>query len=165
MTLTQAYLKSILHYDPLTGVFTRRLTAGNAKTGDVNRYVATNGYSVIGINGKQYKAHRLAFLYMDGVIPENQVDHINGIRHDNRYENLRKTTNQENQRNARIRIDNSSGLTGVRWNKFARKWQAWIRVDGKDIYLGLFADWFDAACARKSAQNLHGFHPNHGRIC
>ena len=121
----------------------------------------THGYIIIKIDGIGYKAHRLAWLYMYGVWP-NFIDHKNHNRSDNRIVNLRSVTNQENCKNASLRKDSSSRVCGVHWNKLERKWKAQINVDSKRIYLGCFDDLFEACCVRKSAENKHGFHLNHG---
>lgn len=93
-----------------------------------------------------------------------EIDHINGDPADNRPENLRAVSHQVNQQNQRRRADNSSGVTGVYWNKSANKWQAYIRTDGRMKYLGVFDSVDDAARVRKIAENTYGFHENHGRI-
>lgn len=104
--LTQARLKEILHYDPDTGIFTRRLDRGpNAPKDSVAGTPDKNGYIVIKVDFTQYKAHRLAWLYIYGVWPNNQIDHINHIVDDNRIVNLRDVTNSENQANRRDRIN------------------------------------------------------------
>ena len=163
MSLTQSYLKSILHYSPETGVFTRLVrTANRTNAGDIAGSMC-NGYKVIGVLGKQEKAHRLAFLYMLGEIPTGTVDHINGERTDNRWDNLRHVSQAVNSRNAKLRLDNTSGVPGVSWFKRTKQWYCTIKVNYKSIFLGYHNDKFEAICARKSAENRLGFHPNHGR--
>jgi len=161
MELTQAYLKSILHYDPETGIFVR--TVGRGKNMPAGNFNKITGYIQIQINRKKYPAHRLAFLYMTGLWPTEKTDHINGVRHDNRYVNLRAATNQENMRNAKRYSNNTSGITGVYWHINNRKWWAQINNGIKDTYLGVYEHWFDAVCARKSAEVRYEFHENHGR--
>ncbi|MCK9994454.1 MAG: hypothetical protein Dbin4_02974, partial [Alphaproteobacteria bacterium] len=98
--LTQSRLKELLHYDPDTGVFTRRVqTSSNARVGDVAGCLHPEGYRHIQIDGKRYAAHRLAWLYMTGEWPTNQLDHLNGVRDDNRWGNLREATHGQNQQN------------------------------------------------------------------
>jgi len=131
----------------------------------MTRYVNDRGYVID--NGK--REHRTVWSAMYGSIPEGrEIDHINGDRADNRLENLRLVTRQENMRNAKKSNANTSGCTGVTWNKRAGKWQAQTEVTqpcGKrrGKYLGVYPDWFDAVCARMSANNRYGFHVNHGR--
>lgn len=163
-TLTQEYLKSILHYDPKTGIFTRRVSNNGWLAGEVAGGNNGHGYIAIEINGVAYRAHRLAFLYMTGAFPADQVDHINGTKDDNRWNNLRAVTNTENQRNARRRRSNTSGYLGVSPQKSTGKWLAYISVNGRKKYLGTFTDLLDAVAARKAADILYNYHPNHGRI-
>ena len=161
--ITQTKLKEILHYNPETGVFTWLIRPANrVKIGDIAGYKDNLGYIVIAALGQQYKAHRLAWLYMAGEWPKHQIDHISHIRHDNKWLNLRDATPSENQRNTTKRKDNTSGCAGVHWNKEREKWQSQIAVNGKTTYLGIFKDKFEAICCRKSASNKCGYHSNHG---
>lgn len=160
--LTQEYLKQRLHYDHDTGVFTWVTSAVAAKAGDSAWHCAANGYVAIMINRKPYYAHRLAWLYMTGEWPTEQIDHINHVKSDNRFFNLREVTHSENQRNRTCQSNNTSGATGVSWEGSRNKWRARIRVNGKQVHVGRF-DCFEAACdARKDAEAEYGFHPNHG---
>ena len=160
MELTQSYLKSVLHYCPDTGVFTR-LAGQGARCGSIAGSLK-RGYYRMMIKGRVYTLHRLAFLYMTGDWPKQGVDHINGNPLDNRWENLRDVSQSENMRNASRSKRNASGVVGVAWDKEARKWRASI-YHGKTIHLGRHDDFFEAGCARKSAEVAHGFHPNHGK--
>lgn len=164
MSLTQARLKEVLHYDPETGIFTwRNSPARNVVAGAVAGSIGKKGYKKVSIDGKHYSQHRLAFLYMTGSFPPEQVDHVNRIRGDNRYSNLRLVSNADNNRNTKLCSTNTSGVMGVTWHRCTRKWQATIRHEGQTVYLGLHNDWLDAVCTRKSHENLYGYHPNHGR--
>lgn len=164
--LTQEYLKSILHYDPDTGFFTWLRALGSTRIGkragsfEVSR---TKRYIRLQIDGARYHAHRLAFLYMEGSLPENCVDHISGDGTANKWVNLRRATRQENQRNMRLSVRNTSGHSGVGWDKVNNKWSCLISVGGKNIRIGRFADIRDAIAARKAANIKYGFHPNHGQ--
>lgn len=122
-----------------------------------------NGYRVIRIGGKLQFSHRLIWLYVHGEFPEDQIDHINGERSDNRIENLRAVTDRENSRNKSKYTNNTSGTTGVSWEKQEGKWHAIIRVDGRQKHLGFFDDIDEAIAARKAAEVVWGFHENHGR--
>ena len=161
--LTQTKLKEILYYDPETGLFTWLILAGKrVKIGDIAGSLC-QGYLSIMIYGKSYKAHRLAFLYMTGSWPKEQIDHINHVRDDNRWINLREATNQENCKNQSRSKNNTSGVCGVIWHKQHKKWMAYIMTDSKQKHLGLFVDKLEAICARKSAEIKYVFHENHGK--
>jgi len=162
--LTQKELKELLKYNQETGAFVWiKSLCHKAKIDAIAGSNHIAGYISIGIKGKLYLAHRLAWLYVVGVWPENQIDHINHIRDDNRLVNLREATNQENHKNQRLSKNNTSGVTGVSWNKRRYKWEVKIKTDEKYKGLGFFKDKFEAICARKSAENKHGYHANHGR--
>ncbi|WP_223553388.1 HNH endonuclease signature motif containing protein [Pseudomonas sp. BF-R-01] len=162
--LTQDQANDALHYDPETGIFTRKIqTCGRVKVGDVAGYVRDDGYRMIRVRVRQYLAHRLAWLMVTGKFPENQIDHINGSRGDNRWCNLRAVTNTENDRNRAVRRDSASGVMGVRRHNRADGWVARITVSGKIMNLGFFKNIEDATAARKSAEAKHGYHSNSGR--
>lgn len=161
--LTQRKLKDILDYYPETGIFRWKIVkANNIHIGDIAGTIRTDGYIAIKIDYKLYKAHRLALLYMTSHFPTDQVDHRNHIREDNRFVNLRETTNKENGKNHKMKCNNTSGITGVDWHRNVKKWRARIMVDDKDIHLGHFININDAAAARKVAESKYGFHSNHG---
>ena len=157
MKLTHARLTQLLHYDPETGVFTRKTAVGGRKIGEISGCKNTNGYIEIGIDRHLYKAHRVAWFYMTGEWPRRFIDHINGVKDDNRFANLRTATNSENTRNSRMRNDNTSGLKGVTFHKASGKWCAQIMKHGKQNHLGLFdtsEDAYSAYCA--ASKELHG---------
>jgi len=175
--LTQEYLKSILHYDPATGVFTwkqrtrsdfatlRGANMWNAKySGKVAGWDNGRGYIKIEINSRAFRAHRLAFLYMEGSLPANDVDHINGAKDDNRWTNLRHVTHGENMRNQRKRANRLSDCMGVSWAKRQCQWVAYIYINSRRVHLGSFDIYDDAVNVRKRAEVTHGFHTNHGRV-
>jgi len=122
----------------------------------------TSGYNQCRIFGKPYRAHRVIWAYHYGSWPENQVDHINADRADNRIQNLRLVTNQENNKNKRLSANNTSGIMGVCWDKSRGKWSAQIRVDFVRINLGRFDDMELAIAARKAAEAKYNFHASHG---
>jgi hypothetical protein len=156
--LTQSDLKELLTFNPNTGIFNwikrNRNVAGHRNC---------KGYVLIRIKGKRYRAHRLAWFYVNGDDPENLIDHINHITDDNRIINLRKATLSQNVRNQRISAKNTSGLKGVCWNKKSKKWQSQIKVLGKLKYLGVFTDKNEAHQAYcKAADDYHKEFANHG---
>lgn len=136
-TLTQEYLKTILDYNPDTGVFTWKVNRGTNKLkGDIAGSDNGRGYIAIQINKKKYKAHRLAWLYVYGTWPKKHLDHINGNRIDNRLLNLRESTSRENQQN---RIEHRNGhLVGSSFRKDIKKWQSIIVINKKKKHLGVF---------------------------
>jgi hypothetical protein len=130
ITLEQSLLKEIFEYKD------GNLIRKDKVSGCLNK----SGYRQIKVNNVIYPAHRLIWLFHNGSINENmQIDHINGIKDDNRIENLRLVTAQQNCFN-RSRL-NSKGYT---WNKNVKKWQSSIFVDGKMKYLGLYTNEQDA---------------------
>lgn len=121
------------------------------------------GYVVGRFRGKTTRAHRVIWEMHNGQIPEGmEIDHINHIRDDNRIENLRLVSHSENMRNISRSKVNSSGITGVCWNSERGKWMAQMQVGNKHIYIGLYSDINEAVKARKQAEELYGFHENHG---
>lgn len=116
------------------------------------------GYLRVSIGRKRYKAHRVAWAIYYGEWPEDQIDHINGVRDDNRLSNLRAATNTENARNRRLPENSMSGVLGVRWDKNRWVW----RVEIGDRYLGSFESFRDAYAVRKEAEAAEGYHENHG---
>jgi len=109
--ITQQELKELLHYNPETGIFTRKTKVNRNKViGSIAGTTDFHGYVAIAIDGKKYKAHRLAWLYMYGKFPDNCIDHINNITTDNRIVNLRDATLSQNQCNKKINVNNSSGV-------------------------------------------------------
>lgn len=120
------------------------------------------GYRNGRLLGKHVKAHRAILAIVNGAWPE-YVDHINGIRTDNRLANLREVSKQENARNMKKHVGNTSGVTGVHFRSDNRTWVAQIGVDLGRKYLGAFPCFEDAVAARRSAEIEHGFHENHGR--
>ncbi len=151
--LTQEKLKELLHYDPLTGIFIRKVrTANRVKIGDVAGTINSKGYLQIGIEGKSYRAHRLAWLYVHGYFTEYGIDHKDRIKTHNQISNLREVSQQCNLRNCGIRITNISGMRGVLWNKKTNKFQAQIAINYKQKYLGIYADFENAVCARLAGE-------------
>jgi hypothetical protein len=156
--LSQEDLKINLIYDKDTGVFTwKKSNNSKIKVGYIAGGYDSYGYKTIKINNKLFKAHRLAWLYVYGVMPINNIDHINGIKDDNRILNLRECTQQTNNYNSSIRKDNKSGIKGITFDKKSNKWRANIRVDGEQIHLGLFSHVLDAQVLMEHVrEKLHG---------
>lgn len=164
---------SALYYRPETGQLFWRLRNPAERYGRVFNsrfggkevtYNNGSGYTKVRFQGKLHYAHRIAWLLYYGDWPDGEVDHINGIRDDNRIENLRLASRGLNSRNMKLRSDSSSGVMGVYWHKQCGKWCARIKVDGRNKSLGLFSELDDAIEARKEAQKRYGYHENHGRV-
>lgn len=156
MSLNQSDLMAHLSYDKNTGVFTRNIaTCGRVKVGQVAGSVDAYGYTIISVLSERYKAHRLAWLYVFGEMPSGQVDHINGIKIDNRIANLRCVSHSENMQNKYDAHRNSStGFLGVfvKGKGFASR----ISKDGKSHFLGCFTSADAASYAYSEAKKkLH----------
>lgn len=162
--ITVDEVREVFDYDEETGELIWKIKpCKKVNIGDVAGSVNNRGYKLIGYKGKLYRAHRLIWAYVHGSFPPEQIDHIDGNPSNNRISNLRAVSSQENLKNQKLPKNNTSGITGVVWKKNASKWQARIKINWKQIYLGIFNDFFEACCARKSAESKYDFHPNHGR--
>ena len=154
--ITAEKLRELLHYDPETGIFTRKVSTSNSvKVGDITGCPSGPGYLLISVRSRRYQAHRLAWLYVYGEWPKDQLDHINRIRTDNRIANLRDVTQKQNHQNRSKPSNNTSGHTGVYWDKRDSKWRAEIKHNQKHIYLGYFTDIEEAVAARKAAEKFY----------
>lgn len=161
--LTYEEVSKVLDYSPLTGSLKWSEGAHHRVKGKEAGNANKAGYIDLRYKDKRMYAHRVAWLLTYKEWPKGHIDHINGVTGDNRIGNLRVVTNQQNHKNMKRHKGNGSGATGVYWSKRAKKWQAYICVDYKQIYLGVFAELDDARIARKEAEIEHGFHKNHGR--
>lgn len=156
--LNQKELKEYLRYSRKTGEFTWVKSTGSAVRGSIAGCVNRDGYIQIRVLGVVHKAHRLAFSYVLGDFPRVQVDHRNGVRHDNRWRNLRPATEVENQQNKKAHINAKTGVVGARWRR--GRFYATIRQDGKQLYLGSFDTAEGAGAAYLSAKkDVHKFQP------
>lgn len=140
--LTAARVRELFHYEPETGLFTRLIakTGRGAAAGDVAGSLNRTGYIIIGVDGGLFRAHRLAWLYMTGEWPVEHIDHIDGVRNNNRWSNLRdlgRSMNAQNQRSPH-KTNQSSGLVGVSWNAKCCNWKAYITVNCERRHLGYF---------------------------
>ena len=153
--LTQARVRELLDYNPETGELRWKvLTSNRAKIGDVAGCSNTpDGYRRIGVDGKMYLAHRLAWLHTHGHFPDI-LDHVNCVRSDNRLTNLRPATIYQNNMNRPRNSNNSSGIKGVSFHKPSGKWRADIMVHGKNYHLGTFKTIEEATAARQGAAAL-----------
>ncbi len=160
--LTQAELKTIVNYNQDTGIFTwikpRKHVIVGTQAGSLDK----DGYLIITINQKSYRAHRLAWFYIYGYFPE-MVDHINGIGTDNRISNLRPANKSQNAMNAKTPITNSTGVKGVYFNKKIQRYVAAIKVNQKNNYVGKFKTLEEAKIAIELARKkYHKDYANNG---
>jgi len=159
-TLTQERLKELLHYDPMSGVFMWKMSRPGIKLSRVAGTVSKkDGYIRINVDYQIYLASRLAWFYQEGYWPEHEVDHRDRIRDNNKWENLRHASRQCNSRNCNISKWNTSGITGVSWDKGKQRWESYVTISGKRFHLGYFTDKINAAYARLSAEVKYKF-PN-----
>ncbi len=159
--LIQARLKELLRYEPRTGLFTwlvrrsQKALVGQ-QAGRVNM---TTGYVEIQIDGRRYKAHRLAWLYVYGYFPDHQIDHIKENKTDNRIKMLRVATRSQNKMNVGITNANNSGIKGV--YRHGNRWIAQAQIDGKKYRLGSYKDKheagriYDSFCLIKYGEFYH----------
>jgi len=153
--VSQSYLKSLISYNPDTGVFTWIKSGIGISKDLISGYIENNGYRRIKINGKKYLGNRLAWLYMTGEWPSRFIDHINGEKDDDRFCNLREATQSQNCMNRKTTSKNTSGTTGVSWSKNDKKWVSYINVNRKRKTLGLFKDKERAIQVRKFAEFIY----------
>ena len=159
--ITHDELIRTLSYDESTGVFRWLVNRKKAKVGNIAGSKCTNGYLKFTINGKCYLAHRVAWFYVKGKWPDDEIDHINCIKTDNRICNLREASRNENSWNKKIQQNNASGVKGVYWCKEVGKWRAMCRVNGTKYSIGFFSDINDAAIALRNYRNKN--HKNFSR--
>ena len=173
---SQDYLVKVLDYDPLSGLLywkhrdaslflaPRYATCWNVRFAgkEALSYVNNSGYKVGDIDGIKYGAHRVIWMLVNGIEPQ-QIDHANGIKTDNRIENLRSVSPAENNKNHPMKRRNKSGCIGVRWYPKTASWQASIGGTAGREFLGYFKSLEDASEARRKAEVRLGYHPNHGR--
>jgi hypothetical protein len=176
--ITTELVRELLNYDQDTGVFTWRsrdrvwfkrekdfkrfhsLYAG-AVAGTVKKKATGYPQVQLKVLGKDYLAHRLAFIYMGEALPE-QVDHLNRDSLDNRWKNLTASSQEQNMKNMSMKLNNTSGVTSVYWHKPSGKWLAQSQVAGRRKHLGLFTDLAEASEVVKAFRLANGYSEGHG---
>ena len=161
--IEQDKLRHLLQYTEDGKFVWKNPQTNRVKIGDVAGSVKRNGYRHVQIDNTCHLEHRLVWIYFYGCLPDNDIDHINGIRDDNRVENLRAATRTENMRNSKRRKDNITGVVGVYRDHKRDKWYSTIRLSGKNKFLGYFDCKLAATIVRKCAEKEYGYHKNHGR--
>ena len=148
-------VKELLNYNPETGMFTWRIDRYRVKAGTVAGHLNEKGYYSVRTNKKHHLLHRLAWLYVTGKYPKNFVDHVNGDKTDNRFENLREATKSQNGMNTNIRCTNTSGFKGVSYHKASGKWVAQAKLNYKHYYLGIYPTAEEASAVYNDFVKTH----------
>lgn len=149
-------LRERLSYDAKTGVLTWRIAPRRGiRAGSVAGSLSVLGYLWVGVDQQRVYAHRVCWFLKTGTWPVREIDHINGVKTDNRFCNLREATRSQNIMNTAKRADNINGVKGVGWSKTSEKWRARITINGKVHYLGQFHDKTEAAAAYAEAAKAH----------
>ncbi len=171
-----AIVRELVSYDQTTGLLTwserhegyfitvRDCRAWNTRFSGMPALATPHsaGYLCGRLLSRYYLAHRVAWIIEYGSWP-TEIDHINGVKSDNRIVNLRAVPHRENCRNAAIPSDNTSGVVGVSWDRSRSLWMAYIEGQDKRVHLGRYRTIEEAATARTAAERIYGFHRNHGR--
>ena len=158
-------VQELLRYDPATGNIYWKVGKSNILAGSLAGRLRSDGYRTIKIDGRDYYSHRIAWLLVTGMWPEDQIDHKNGIRSDNRLENLRECNSFQNKQNEKKKarfagIPPSSKLIGAWWNSKTEKWCSDITYYGNRVVLGSFDTEIEAHNAYKKAKlRFHDFNP------
>ena len=161
--ITQELLKEHFEYRDGHLWWIKPRARSSVKIGQQFGSCLSSGYMIGGLKGKSYYEHRLIWLYHYGKSPEQHIDHINGVKDDNRIENLREATSQQNNFNRKPNSNSTSNYKGVCWHKQRKKWLAQHRYKGKLYYLGLYETEEEAAEAyRKATEHLHKEFANYG---
>lgn len=176
--VTAAALQELLRYETETGKLFW-LPRSQEVCGDYTAWVrfqkvsegreafatpSSAGYLKGNLFGRTYVAHRVAWAVFHGEWPDQEIDHINHDKTDNRLVNLRVVSTQENAKNRKRPADNKSGMMGIVWDKVREKWRAYIYANKKRSTLGYFNCLAHAVRARRFAVKMHGYHENHGKV-
>lgn len=161
--ITQTELKELLHYDQDTGIFTWLKSKGNIKANILAGYKDNKKYIHIKVNNKTYLAHRLAWLYMYGEIPNTYIDHIDGNPENNKISNLRLASKNENQWNRKVNKNSTSKVKNIWFDKKRNKFAVVIQANNKQKMIGRFNTLEEAIIASNEARlKYHGDYSNNG---
>lgn len=166
MTTCRINWDEYFRYEPETGKLFWKIRPSRAIQAGTEISYISDGYLRVGFKGRGYFVHRIIWAILhpeDEILDGEEIDHIDHDRVNNRPENLRKVRQIDNSRNKSKDHRNTSGVTGVGWHSYHKKWQAKISVGGVRVYLGLFGSKDAAIAARKAAEVKYGFHKNHGK--
>ena len=166
MIANLADIKSVIHYCPESGILTSKVKTKLHNIGDELGTLNSNGYRQLMVSNKLYLAHILIWWYMTEAYPDQQIDHINTIRDDNRWINLRLSTQSQNIQNASMYITNTSGVKGLSFDKARNRWQCAIMKEGSRIYKYFKEDEYKVAVTwiTSTRDELHGIFANHSLI-
>ena len=162
--ITQKRLHELFEYREDGNLIWKKSKRGIRKDMVAGTLNLTTNHHQVNIDGKIYNLHRMIFMYHYGYLTHGlQIDHIDTNKSNNRIENLREVTSSQNHMNTKLRVDNTSGIKGVYWNKPRRKWYSRIRVNGKNTYLGSYSTLEEAeAVVREAREKYHGEYARHG---
>jgi len=161
--LSKEYVLSQLFYDRERGEFRWVVPKRGIKPFSIAGHTNDQGYSIICLDSKKHRAHRLVWLCETGEFPQEEIDHIDGDRSNNHISNLRTVSRAENKRNIGKPINNKSGYQNVLWYPPLNKWHVQISKNGKRIHIGYYFTLNEAVDARDAALAKYGFHKNHGK--
>jgi len=154
--IDQETVKRLFYYDADSGsLFWRKGNGGNVKPWQQVKANNGHGYYTAKVHGRSYLAHRLAWLYVHGSMPEGDIDHKNRIRNDNRLCNLRSVSRTDNCQNISLPSHNKSGHIGVSWHKSNNAWNVYVKVNKKNYWLGYYKDLDEAIAARKAGEQKY----------
>ena len=165
MAIDMDHIRTALSYDATSGRFTWLVNkkGRSARAGAEAGCTRSDGYVSITINAERHYAHRLAWMFAVGQIPDDmEIDHIDHNPSNNRIQNLRLVTRSGNRKNRSRDSRNKSGINGVHWAPHAKAWRVQVRSERKTRHIGYFKSLSDARHARIKAEDGLGFHANHG---
>lgn len=154
--LTQARVQELFLYDPITGVMINRVTRRTAKAGDVAGQLNSQGYRAVKVDGYLYSMSHIIWLYVTGHWPKEEMDHINRVRDDDRFVNLREASRSQNCINKdKYAKVNSLGYRGVQ--RYFNRFRSVVCVGQREYFVGTFDTLELAALAYDlKAKQLHG---------
>lgn len=155
-------VKDFFEYNKDTGIVTwKKKPNQSIKVGKEVGRIGNDGYRTVGFNGKQYKVHRIVYCLVNKIIESTlYIDHIDRNKLNNKWNNLRIVDHETNCKNRNVRIDNTSGITGVDIHKKTGKYQVRININKKRKYLGLYDNLDDAIKIRKEAEDKYNYKIN-----
>ncbi len=158
MRLTAQKLREILHYDPDTGVWTWLVALSSTRgIGSIAGTVSVHGYRIITYRGEKYRSGKLAWLYMTGEWPTQEIDHDDRDKLNDRWGNLFDRSRSQNALNRDLQSNNFSGTRGIHFDTVRGKWNVQVKKDNVTHYIGRYDDYDEAVAARdEAASRLHG---------